>query len=89
MRTVTTIPLDPRNFPGLPEGSNIVVAESPLTGRKQAQIASIGAVIDLDARDDREAMAELVDKLKALMAARAKTPLRDGRHDRGWTKVAA
>lgn len=85
----TLIKLDPRIFSGLPPGATLHVRRNLSAYGVTACIPAIGAEIELEAWDERQAMAELVDKVHALIARRAKAHMRAGRHDRGWPKIAA
>lgn len=83
------INLDRTSFAyGLPPGSVVRLCSDPMTGGLRADIPSIRATILLHAIGQREALMELIDKIAALMARRATAPMRAGRHDRGWPKVA-
>lgn len=83
---IQQIKLDPARFVGVPKGATIQFIDVWNEGRV-AYIPEIRFRFSLGFLEQREAMRVLVDELDAFLARRLKSPLRDGRHDRGWPKA--
>jgi|GEM_PF-4138135 len=83
-----------RSWPCFPPTARIELSQQrsmcdPLGQRVAAHVTGTNVVFYLTYSDQRGMMKELSDKLDAHLAHWLRSPMRAGRHDRGWPKVAA